>query len=112
MLLAFEGIHTPETAGLLRNLLLFVPSHDRPGLPDGEYYHHELMGMRVVTDDGRPLGVLTEIMQTGANDVYVITTQEGKQCLLPAIPDVILGIDLAQAEMRVHLLPGLLEEEQ
>ena len=59
---------------------------------------------------GEPLGEVTEIMQTGANDVYVVTNEAGREILLPAIADVILEVDLASRTMKVHLLPGLVED--
>jgi 16S rRNA processing protein RimM len=107
MLVSFEGYEDREQAGQLRNRLVFVRSEDRPPLPAGEYYHHELIGMRVVGDTGNELGVLTDILQTGANDIYVVKTQDDAELLLPAIEPVILDIDIEQGVMRVHLLPGL-----
>jgi len=108
LLVSFEGYTDRDTVGVLRNLWVLVPTADRQPLPEGEYYHHELIGLRVLTDEGRDLGVLIAILETGANDVYVVETQEGLEVLLPAIDDVILSVDLERKEMRVHLLPGLL----
>lgn len=110
MLMAFDAYQTPESAGDLRNLLVYVRADDRPPLPEGEYYHHQLMGMRVVDESGELLGHLTQIMDTGANDVFVVRPQTGPEILLPAIESVILDIDLEKGEMRVHLLPGLIPE--
>jgi 16S rRNA processing protein RimM len=107
MLVSFEGYEDRERAGQLRNKLVFVRSDDRPPLPKGEYYHHELVGLRVVGETGDDLGVVTNILQTGANDVYIVKTQDGPELLLPAIESVILDIDIGQGVMRVHLLPGL-----
>ena len=108
MLIRFRGIKTPEDAGLYRNTWVYVPTADRPELPKGEYYHHQLLGLSVVTDDGKTLGVLTDIIETGANDVYVVRDADGKETLLPAIPPVILDVQLADRQMRVHLLDGLI----
>ena len=107
MLVSFEGYEDRERAGQLRNKLVFVRSDDRPPLPKGEYYHHELVGLRVVGETGDDLGVVTNILQTGANDVYIVKTQDGAELLLPAIESAILDIDIKQGVMRVHLLPGL-----
>ena len=63
----------------------------------------------VVTDEGETLGTLTDVMETGANDVYCVKTPEGKELLLPAIRDCILDVDLDKEEMLVHVLPGLLD---
>lgn len=109
LLVAFQGLDTPEQAGALHNTWVYVPAADRPPLPEGEYYQHQVIGLRVVTDDGRALGVLADILETGANKVYVVKTDEGKEILLPAIPDVLLGIDLPNGEIKVHLLDGLIE---
>ncbi len=110
LLLTFGEFTTPEAVGELRNQVLFVRADDRPPLPEGEYYHHELIGLRVVDENGNVLGKLTEILETGANDVYLVRPDTGSDILLPAIEDVILAIDLTAGEMRVHLLPGLLAE--
>lgn len=107
MLVSFEGFDDRDQAGQLRNRLVFVRSEDRPPLPEGEYYHHELIGLRVVGETGDELGVLTDILQTGANDVYVVKTPDGAELLLPAIEPVILDINIERGVMRVHLLPGL-----
>ncbi len=110
ILLAFNGIDTPEEAGRLRNQWVYVPAEDRPPLPEGEYYHHQLMGLQVKNEDGSDLGKITSILETGANDVYVVRSESGKEVLLPAIQSVILGIDLENGQMLVHLLPGLLPD--
>ncbi len=107
MLLGFKEFHSRDAIGQLRNQPLFVPVSDRPQLPEGEYYHHQLLGMRVFEEDGEYLGVLVDILNTGANDVYVVRSQGGKEILFPAIQDVVRSIDLAQKCMQVHLPPGL-----
>jgi 16S rRNA processing protein RimM len=110
LLIAFEGFNTPEEVGALRNAYLYVPAADRPPLPEGEYYHHQLIGLPVVTDEGQKLGVLAEILENAANDIYVVRPDLGPEILLPAIDTVILDIDLQQGEIRVHLLAGLLPD--
>ena len=79
-------------------------------LPEGEFYYHELLGLSVMDETGESLGKVTEIMQTGANDVYVVTNEAGHEILLPAIAEVILDVDLDSKIMKVHLLPGLVED--
>jgi 16S rRNA processing protein RimM len=108
LLVRFRGIKTPEKAGLYRNTWVYVPTAGRPELPEGEYYHHQLVGLKIVTDEDRELGTLVDIIETGANDVYVIRDTDGKEILLPAIPPVILDVNLAERQMRVHLLDGLI----
>ena len=109
LLVSFRGVDSPESAGQLRNTWVYVTAADRPPLPEGKVYQHQILGLRVVTDEGRALGTLVEILKTGANDVYVVKSADGKEILLPAIPDVILGIDLPNNEIKVHLLEGLIE---
>ena len=110
LILGFEGIESAEQAGKYRATLAYVPSTDRPALPPGEYYHHEIIGLTVFDETGNELGRLTEIIQTGANDVYVVKPARGSDILLPALKEVILGVDLETQVMRVHLLPGLVDE--
>ncbi|MEZ0395634.1 MAG: ribosome maturation factor RimM [Anaerolineales bacterium] len=111
LLLAFAGLETPEAAGQLRHQFLYVTAADRPPLPEGEYYHHQLLGLTVQTETGRRLGTLTDILETGANDVYVVTPDKGREILLPVIPGVILDVNLEAGTMRVRLPDGLLDEE-
>jgi 16S rRNA processing protein RimM len=113
LLMGLEGYSTPEEAGELRNQLVYVSAHDRPPLPEGEYYHHQLLGLRVITEEGLELGLLHEILSTAANDVYVVRPQPGAEgvpaeILLPAIESVIRNVNLERGEILIHLLPGLL----
>jgi 16S rRNA processing protein RimM len=112
LLLGFDGFDTPEAVGRFRNQTLYVASSDSPPLSEGEYYFHELLGMSVLDENGLLLGSLTEIIETGANDVFVVTTPPGTELLLPAIPDVVLAVDLEKRKMIVHLLPGLMDGEE
>ena len=107
MLVQFKGIETPEAAGQLRNQWVYVKATDVPSLPEGKIYQHDLFGFEVVEENGTSLGTLAEIIETGANDVYVVRNESGKEILLPAIPSVILEIDPTRRLMRVHLLEGL-----
>lgn len=111
LLISFYGFDTPEAVGRFRNQYVFVEAAGLPPLPQGEYYHHQLIGLQVFSEDGQCLGRLTEILETGANDVYVVTDDAGGELLLPAIPEVILDVDVERSRMRVHLLPGLRGEE-
>ena len=106
LLVKFKNVDTPEDAGLFRNQWVYVQTKDVP-LPDGEYYKHELIGLKVVDENGTPLGELAEILETGANDVYVVRDDSGRELLLPNIPSVILDLDVGRGLIRVHLLEGL-----
>lgn len=110
LLMTFEGYTTPESVGVLRNLVLYVRTADLPPLPEGDYYHHQLIGMGVVDETGRLLGTVNEILETGANDVLLVRSEMGQEVLLPMIDEVILEIKLQDKQIRVHLLPGILDE--
>jgi 16S rRNA processing protein RimM len=112
LLMSFEGYHTPEDVGELRNRILYVSAADRPPLPEGEYYHHQLIGLQIVDEAGKSLGRLTEILETGANDVLVVRPPVGAEILLPLIDPVVLKIDLERQEILVRLLPGILNETE
>ncbi len=109
ILLAFDGFITPEQVGRFRNQILYIVKTDALELPVGEFYFHELLGLSVSDENGEFLGKVTEILQTGANDVYVVTNDAGREILLPAIPEIILNVDLDLKTIKVHLLPGLVE---
>jgi 16S rRNA processing protein RimM len=111
LLVTFEGYSDPETVSILVNQLVQVRAADSPPLPEGEYYHHQLLGLQVVDENGIQLGRLKQILETGANDVYIVQTEQGKEILLPAIDSVLRAIDLAQGQIVVHLLPGLLPDQ-
>ncbi len=109
LLISFEEFAVREEVGLLRNQVVMIPLENLPPLPDGEIYIHELIGMKVIdADNDILLGEITEIIETGANDVFVVRGSQGSEVLLPDIDEVILAIDLGRKEVRVHLLPGLI----
>jgi 16S rRNA processing protein RimM len=103
ILIRFTSIDNPETAGLLRNQVVYIASSNQRDLPKGRYYHHEIIGMSVFDDNGTLLGKVDEILVTGANDVYVVRDGDGKEILLPAIKSVILLIDPESKTMKVRL---------
>lgn len=108
LLLAFKEYLDREAVGSLRNQVVMVRADDRPPLEEGEVYIHQLLGMTVLEEGSdRFLGTLEEVLETGANDVYIVKDQLGVELLLPAIDPVIVEIDLSTHQMRVRLLPGL-----
>lgn len=111
-IIKFHDVNSPEDAGRFRNLWVYVASADRPPLPKGQYYFHELIGLQVVDENNKTIGKLTEVMETGANNVYVVTRDDGSEVLLPAIPSVILDVEMGRRLMRVHLLDGLLDNTE
>ncbi len=102
----FEEIGSVEQAQILKDKELFVDKDRLPRLPEGEYYHFQLIGLRVETKDGKPLGTLSSIIGTGSNDVYVVES-EGNELLVPAIEDVISEVDLPGGRLIVDLPEGL-----
>lgn len=110
LLIAFQEYRTPEEAGALRNQLVYVRTEDRPPLPEGEYYHHQLIGLRVKTDSGQVLGVVKDILETGANDILVVRPESGPEILIPVVDEFVLAYDLGQGEITVRLLPGLISD--
>ena len=86
----------------MHNLQVFVRADALPDLPEGVYYHHQLVGLTVKDESGKIFGKLDEILQTGSNDVYVIRDADGKEVLFPALEDVIISIDLEQQIMIVR----------
>lgn len=90
--------------------LLKVPSDDLVELPENEYYFHHIVGCEVYTDESgdMPLGTITEILQPGANDVWVVKPAKGQDILIPVIPDVVLDVNIEAKRITVHLMEGLL----
>ncbi len=104
VLLALGGFSTRTEADTLKGALVLARYEDSPVLPEGQYYEWQILGLRVVTADGRDLGIVQEVIHTGANDVYATEV-----CLLPAIGQVIKDVDLPAGRMVVELPPGLLD---
>jgi 16S rRNA processing protein RimM len=109
VLLKLAGFNDRETAGILRGEWLQIPEADAIPLEEGEYYLYQLEGLDVFTDEGQLLGQLTQIIETGANNVFVVQGAVG-EILLPDIDEVIKDIDFESSRMTVHLLPGLLPD--
>jgi len=107
ILVLFDGVTSREQAERYRGALTHISLKDAVPLRDGEVYLYQIQGIRVVTEDGEELGRLADLIETGANDVYIVKNEQGEELLLPAIPDVIRNIDVAKQVMTVHLLAGL-----
>ena len=108
VLIKFENIETPEQAELLRNAFLEIDREDAVPLEEGTYYIADLIGMEVYSDDGNKLGIVEDIYNTGANDIYVVKNDLGKQILLPGTKEVIKEVNLDTEKITVHLIPGLI----
>lgn len=106
LLIKFVDFDSPEDVSEFTNQFVFASIIDLPPLPEGEYYHHQLIGLDVY-EGAEHLGRLSAILETGANDVYIIEDGDGNELLLPAIPSVIQQIDLKNNRMDVQLIEGL-----
>jgi 16S rRNA processing protein RimM len=104
--LKIEGIEDRNAADALRGLTVSVPCERLETLPEDEYYWEDLIGLAVVTEDGKPLGRIEGIFPTGSNDVYVCKAA-GKEILLPAIDEVIRSVNIEAGTVVVRLLKGL-----
>ncbi len=105
-ILKLRGLDTPAAARALTGAAVTAPAGSAPPLPDGEYFHFQLMGLQVRTEEGEDLGRISEIIVTGSNDVYVVAGPSG-EILLPALHQVIRAVDLEQGIMTVRLMEGL-----
>jgi 16S rRNA processing protein RimM len=101
LLLKFAGIDDRTVVSTLTNELVYVKTGQLPPLPEGDFYYHELIGLKVYETDGHYLGVLMEVLETGANDVYLIQDDDGEEILIPATEEMILEIDQDQERMIV-----------
>jgi 16S rRNA processing protein RimM len=110
LLVKLSGITDRTTVEGLRGRHLFIAREEAMALEEDEYYEDELVGLRVETMEGELLGQLTEIIWTGANEVYIVQGPRG-EVLLPAIAEVVQEVDLDAGVMRVTLLPGLVDWE-
>lgn len=110
LLLGLEGTDDRDVAELLRDADVYLASADAPPLDEDEFYVEDLIGCAVVTDEGRNLGVLDDVLFTGANDVFVVIDADGKEILLPHIAQVVLDVNLETMVITVHLLEGLVDE--
>lgn len=107
VILKFRGIDNINDIEMYKGKSLLVAREDAVPLGDGEYYVADLIGMEVFTDEGR-FGVLKDVMETGANEVYIIDSDEHGEVLLPAIRQCIQDVDVEKKIMKIRLLDGLI----
>ncbi len=101
LLIKFKEIEDRSVVSELTNELVYVKTSQLPPLPSGDFYYHELIGLDVYEPDGRYLGVLVQILETGANDVYLVQNDAKEETLIPATEEMILEIDPKQEKMIV-----------
>ena len=109
VILKFKGLDDIEQVEKYRKASLYVTRDNAVRLKKDEFFIADLIDMKVVNEDGSPLGTLRDVITTGANDVYEVVLDEGGTVLIPAIKECILDVDVENAVMRVHLLEGLLD---
>ena len=105
----FEGIDTLNDVEVYKGASLFVDRKNAVKLQKDEYFIADLIDLEVVDEQENKLGTLVDVMQTGANDVYIVKNDEGKELLFPAIKECILDIDFKAKKMTVHVMDGLLD---
>lgn len=109
VILKFKGIDNINDIEKYKGKSLYVTRENAVRLKKDEYFIADLVDMQVFLEDGTFFGVLTDVMKTGANDVYCIQTQEHGEVLIPAIGECILDVDVEGQKMTIHLMPGLVE---
>ena len=107
VILKFKGIDDRNDVERMRQAKLLVTRENAVELGKDEYFIADLIGIQVVSDEGEELGTISDVLQTGANDVYVVSKDGAKDLLIPAIHACIQNVDVAAGQMEVHLLPGL-----
>ena len=107
VILKFKGIDNINDVEKYKKAPLHVTREDAVPLGENEYFIADLIGLKVISDEGEALGILDDVLQTGANDVYVVKCDNGEEILVPAIKDCVKNVDIEGKEITLHLLPGL-----
>ena len=107
VILKFKGYDSINEIEKFVKKNLYVTRENAVKLNKDEYFIADLIGIQVVSDEGEELGTISDVLQTGANDVYVVSKDGAKDLLIPAIHACIQNVDVAAGQMEVHLLPGL-----
>ncbi len=102
-ILKFAGLNSRNDIEHLRGKLLKIPRSEAVKLSEGEYYTFDIVGLSVYDQSGQYLGIITEVLKTGSNDVYVLRQPDGRQLLIPALKKVVTAIDIAGGKMTVVL---------
>ena len=108
VILKFKGYDNINDIERYKRCPLLVERDDAVPLEEDEYYIADMIGMEVVTEDGNSFGTLKDVMETGANDVYVIESKEHGEVLVPAIKECILDVDIERQRLEIHLMDGLI----
>ena len=108
VIVKFKGINNINDIEKYKGCELYVTRENAIPLEEGEYYLADILDAKVVTEDGEDFGVLTDILETGANKVFVVDHQ-GQEVLLPDIPDCVKNVDVENGIITVHIMKGLLD---
>jgi 16S rRNA processing protein RimM len=111
LLLALEGVSTREQAEALRGSEVSIDERDAAPLAADEYFIHQLYGLRVVTTSGEEIGTVREVIETGANEVLVVTREGQADALIPMIHDVVRELDVASSTIVIEPIAGLLSDD-
>lgn len=111
-ILKFKGYDNINDVEKYKNATLWVTRENAVPLEEGEFYIADIIDAKVYEEDGNYLGILTDVMETGANDVYVVKLETGKELLIPAIPQCIIDVNVEESKMVVRLMKGMLEDEE
>jgi 16S rRNA processing protein RimM len=109
VILKFEGYDSIESIEKYRKKSLYVTRENAVKLKKDEYFIADLMGCKVFDDEGKEIGELTEVMQTGANDVYVVKTSDDREVLFPAIKECVKEVNVEEGKVIVHVMDGLMD---
>ena len=109
VIVKFKGIDDINDVEKYRKAGLYVTRENAVPLGENEYFIADLIGLRVISDEEEELGVIDDVLQTGANDVYIVKKEQTPDLLIPAIKDCIKNVNIEEGTMVVHLLPGLRE---
>ncbi len=107
VILKFKGIDNINDIEKYKGRDLLVTRENAVPLEDGEFFICDIIGSTVVEEDGTQFGTLTNVMETGANDVFIVETKDGKEVLLPCIPDCIREVNVEEKKIVAYIMPGL-----
>lgn len=109
VVLKLRNIDSPEEASFFIGAEIKIPESESPELPEGVYYHYQLINLEVFTDTGRFIGIIKKIIETGSNDVYTVVNDD-REILVPAIKEVVKEINLEKNRIIIHPIRGLLDD--
>ena len=108
VILKFKGFDNINDIERYKRCPLLIERENAVPLEEGEYFIADMIGMKVITDEGENFGILKDVMETGANDVYVIEHPSEGEVLVPAIKECILDVDIENRQMKIHVMTGLI----